>query len=287
MKWKQILKKTFSEVMRDDATGLAAQLSYYFFLSLFPTLLALVALASLFPLQNFTDDVARLMSPIVPHAVVTLITDQMLAIADRDNTGLLSLGLLTALWSSSAAMGAVVDAMNRAYGIRDRRPWWRIRLVAIGLTTALAFFIMVSLSLVLAGPELADYLTRWFGMSVVFAWTWKIVQWPLIFGLVSMAIALVYHFAPNRKRRWHWLTPGSVTATSLWLLGSLGFRFYLVKSGGYESAYGTLGGIIVLMLWFYVSGLALVVGAELDAEIERAGGELELRFVPESSKDPS
>lgn len=287
MKWKQILKKTFSEVMRDDATGLAAQLSYYFFLSLFPTLLALVALASLFPLQNFTDDVARLMSPIVPNAVVTLITDQMLAIADRDSTGLLSVGLLTAVWSSSAAMGAVVDAMNRAYGITDRRPWWRIRLVAIGLTTALAFFIMVSLSLVLAGPELADYLTQWFGMSVLFAWIWKIVQWPLIFGLVSMAIALVYHFAPNRKRRWHWLTPGSVTATSLWLLGSLGFRFYLVKSGGYESTYGTLGGIIVLMLWFYVSGLALVVGAELDAEIERAGGELELRFVPESLKGPN
>jgi membrane protein len=272
MHWKPILRATVKEVLDDDAAGLAAQLSYYFFLSLFPTLLALVALASLFPLQNFTDEVSRVLSPVAPRAAVKLITDQMVSIGQQENTGLLSLGLLTAIWSSSAAMGAVVSAMNRAYGITDRRPWWRVRLVAIGLTTALAFFILLSLSLVLAGPQLADYLTRWFGMSVVFAWAWKLLQWPLVFALVSVGIAMIYHFAPHRKRRWLWLTPGSVLATALWLIGSLGFRVYVVKSGSYESAYGTLGGIIVLMLWFYVSGLSIVIGAELDAEIERALG---------------
>ncbi len=273
MRWKPILIATAKETLKDDAMGMAAQLSYYFFLSLFPTLLALVALASLFPLQNFTDDVSRVLSPVAPQAVVKLITDQMVSIAEREHTGLLSLGLLSALWSSSAAMGAIVDAMNRAYGITERRPWWKIRLVAIGLTTALAFFILVSLSLVLIGPQLADYLTRWFGLNRVFAWLWKLVQWPVIVALVSVGIAMIYHFAPHRKRRWLWLTPGSMLATVLWLLGSLGFRLYVVASGSYESAYGTLGGIIVLMLWLYVSGLAIVIGAELDAEIERAIGQ--------------
>lgn len=273
MQWTPILIATFKETMKDDAEGMAAQLSYYFFLSLFPMLLALVALASLFPLANFTDEVSRLLSPVAPQAAVKLISDQMVSISQQSHTGLLSLGLVSAIWSSSAAMGAVVDAMNRAHGITDARPWWKVRLIAMGLTIALAFFILVSLSLVLIGPQFADYLSRWFGMSQAFAWTWKILQWPLVFALVSTGVAMIYHFAPHRQRRWLWFTPGSIVATTLWLLGSLGFRLYVTTSGSYESAYGTLGGIIVVLLWFYVSGLAIVVGAELDAEIERAIGQ--------------
>jgi membrane protein len=256
--------------LKDDAQGLAAQLSYYFFLSLFPTLLCLIALASLFPLQNFVDDVTRVLAPVMPAEAVGFISGQMTKIADSGDTALLSFGIVVALWSSSAAMGAIVNAMNRAYDIAEQRPWWRVKLLAILLTIGLAFFILAALTLVLAGPEIADLATRWLGMPIVWASVWKIVQWPLTFGLVATGIGLIYYFAPDAEQDWAWITPGSLVATVLWLAASLAFRYYVVRFGDYTETYGALGGIIVILLWFYLSGLAIVIGAELNAEIEHA-----------------
>jgi len=267
--WPAIIKSTIRETLHDDAQGLAAQLSYYFFLSLFPMLLALVAFASLFPLRSLTDDVTRFLAPIAPGPVLELIREQMIAISKRPETGLLTIGLVTALWSASAAMGAVVNAMNHARGVDETRPWWKVRIVSILLTVGLSVFVLVSISLVLAGPQAADLLTRWFGLDAFFSWGWKILQWPIAFALVATGIGLIYHFAPAGNRPWRWYTPGSLVATALWLIGSLGFRLYVVNVKTYEGTYGTLGGIIVVLLWFYVSGLAIVIGAELDAEIER------------------
>ena len=144
--------------------------------------------------------------------------------------------------------------------------------MALALTAGLALFALAAISLVLAGPQLADLLTRWFGLGAVFDLTWKIVQWPVAFALAAMGIGWIYHFGPDKTQRWRWLTPGSVAATTLRLAGSLGFRAYVVRFRTYEGTYGTLGGVIVLLLWFYVFGLAIIVGAELDAEIERAKG---------------
>jgi len=271
--WHEVLASTVRETMKDDAQGLAAELSFHFFLSLFAMLLALVAFASLFPLGNFTDQVTRLLAPIAPAQVLSVIKDQMVAISQRPDTGLLTVGVLVALWSASSAMGAVVDALNHARGVVETRPWWRVRLVALVLTAGLALFALVSISLVVAGPQAADALTRRFGFGALFAETWKIVQWPIAFGLIAVAIELIYHFAPDKPCRWRWVTAGSVVATTLWLAGSLGFRAYVVRVKSFEGTYGTLGGVIVLLLWFYVFGLAVIVGAELDAEIERARGE--------------
>jgi membrane protein len=268
--WKELLKRTLRDTIEDDAQGLAAQLSYYFFLSLFPALLCLIALASLFPLQNFVDDVSGLLQPILPAEAIGFIQEQMIRTAQGSGTALLSLGILVALWSSSAAMSAIVNAMNRAYDIEEQRPWWRVKLLAIVLTIGLAVFILVALTLVLAGPQLADLATHWLGMSVVWAWIWKIVQWPLVFALVTTGIGIIYYFAPDAEQDWVWITPGSVVATVLWLLASLGLRYYVVTFGNYTETYGALAGIIVILLWFYLSGLAIVIGAELNAEIEHA-----------------
>ncbi len=271
--WRRIIAATFRETLKDDGQGLAAQLSFHFFLSLFAMLLALVAFASLFPLGNLTDQLTRLLAPIAPAAVLTLITEQMVAISKRPDTGVMTVGLITALWSASAAMGAVVNALNRAHGVEETRPWWKVRLLSLFLTAGLALFVLLSTALILAGPQAADLLTRSFGLGAVFSWTWKIIQWPIAFALVATGIGLIYHFAPNTKERWDWLRPGALTATALWLLGSLGFRAYVVRFSSYEATYGTLGGVIVLMLWFYVTGLAIVIGVEMDAEIERINRE--------------
>ncbi len=269
--WRQIITATFHETVKDDAQGLAAQLSFHFFLSLFAMLLALVGFASLFPLGNLTDQLTRLLAPIAPAPVLQLITEQMVAISQRPDTGVMAVGLITALWSASAAMGSVVNALNRARGIEETRPWWKVRLLSLFLTAGLSVFVLLSIALVLAGPQAADLLARWFGFSAVFSWTWKIIQWPVSFALVATGIGLIYHFAPNTTERWDWLRPGSLVATALWLLGSLGFRAYVVHFSSYEATYGTLGGVIVLMLWFYVTGLAIVIGVETDAEIARLG----------------
>lgn len=268
--WFDLAKRTVRDSVKDDVFGLAAQLAYYFFLALFPALLCLIAFASLFPLHHLTDEMMRLLGPFAPAAALAIIRDQMVKLASRDDSGLFSLGLLGALWSSSAAMGAIVNAMNRAYDITEARAWWRVRLLAIFLTVGLSFFILIALTLVLAGPQLADLCARWFGFPLAFAWTWKILQWPLVFLLVSTGIGLIYYFAPDAEQDWVWITPGSLLATLLWLAGSLGFRLYVVHFGNYEGTYGAIAGVIVVMLWFYLTGLAIVIGAEMNAEIEKA-----------------
>jgi membrane protein len=268
--WKELMQRTLRETMRDDAQSLAAQLAYYFFLSLFPALICLIALASLFPLEDLTDDVTRLLAPVAPAEMVAIVRDQMLKISHGDNTGLLSLGLLGAIWSSSSALTAVVSAMNRAYDIEEGRPWWKVRLTAVLLTVGLALFVVVSFTLVVAGPEIALGLARRLGLGGAFVATWMVLQWPVAFVLVATGIGLIYYFSPDAEQDWAWITPGSLLATLLWLLGSLGFRFYAVNFGNYEATYGTLGGIIMLLLWFYLTGLVIVVGAEMNAEIEHA-----------------
>jgi membrane protein len=267
LSWKELGRRTVKDSIQDDAAGLAAQLAYYFFLSLFPALLFLVALASFFPLYSFTDELMRMIAPIAPAAVVELLKDQLTSLSNSDDTGLLSIGLLMALWSSSAAMVSVIDAMNRAYDIEDSRAWWKRRVVAIALTVGLAIFILTSFGLIVAGPWLADFLGQQFGLAPAFTMAWKLLQWPVVLLLASTGFGLVYYFAPDAEQEWVWITPGALTATILWFLTSLAFRYYVVNFGNYEEAYGTLGAIILTLLWFYISGLAMVIGAELNAEI--------------------
>ena len=270
LSWRELAKRTYKEFVSDDAMGLAAQLAYYFFLALFPALLFLLALASFFPIAQFTDRLPQLLGSFAAPQLVDLLRQQIEQLSNRENGGLLSLGLLGAIWSSSAAMVSIIGALNRAYDIEEARQWWKVRLTAILLTIGTAVFILVSFTLVVAGPELADAIAQRVGLGPAFAWTWKILQWPLVLLLIAVGMGLIYYFAPDAEQDWVLVTPGAVLATVLWLLTSLGFRFYVVNFGNYEESYGALGAIIVLMLWFYLTGLAIITGAELNAEIEHA-----------------
>jgi len=268
--WPELARRTWREIVDDDVLGLAAQLAYYFFLALFPAILFLLALASFFPLSNITDDVARSLGPFVSPQVLELIKEQMRRLADNENGGLLTFGVAGALWSSSAALVSIVGALNRAYDIDEGRPWWKVRLVAVGLTVGVAIFVLVALSLILIGPTLAETLGRSTGWGAPFEWTWLILQWPLAFALVATGIGLVYYFGPDADQDWAWITPGAVAATVLWLFISLLFKLYVTNFTDYEGSYGSVGAVIVVLLWFYVSGIAILTGAELNAEIEHA-----------------
>ena len=224
LSWSELARRTAREAFDDDVLGLAAQLSYYCFLALFPAILFLLAIASFFPLSNLTDDLARSLGPFVSPQVLELIQDQMRRIANNEDGGLLTFGVVGAFWSSSAALVSIVGALNRAYDIEEGRPWWKVRLVAIGLTLGVALLILSALSLVLLGPTWADALGRATGWGAPFTWAWLILQWPLVFVLVSTGIGLVYYFGPDADQDWAWITPGAITATILWLAGLAPFQ---------------------------------------------------------------
>jgi membrane protein len=268
--WTELLKRTFAEVQADNCLGLAAQLSYYFFLALFPALLFMVAVASFFPIANLMDDITAALARVAPYEALELIKGQLFKISQDKNGGLLTIGMLGTIWSTSSGVTAIIDTLNQAYDIQEGRPWWKVRLLSIGLTIALAIFILLSFGLVLVGPTLAGKVAVWMHLGPVFTWTWLVLQWPVVFALVALAIALVYYFAPDAKQDFVWITPGSVVATVLWVIISLAFKFYVSNFGSYNATYGTIGGIIILLTWFYVSSLAVLVGAELNAEIEHA-----------------
>ena len=270
LSWSGLARRTWKEVVDDDVLGLAAQLSYYFFLALFPAILFLLALASFFPLTNITDDVGRSLGPVVSPQVLELIQEQMRRLANNENGGLLTFGVAGALWSSSAALVSIVGALNRAYDIEEGRPWWKVRLVAIGLTLGVAVIVLSALSLILVGPTLAEKLGQSTGWGIPFEWAWLVLQWPLVFVLIAVGIGLIYYFGPDADQDWAWITPGAVAATVLWVLVSLLFKIYVANFTDYQGSYGTVGGVIVVLLWFYVSGIAILTGAELNAEIEHA-----------------
>jgi membrane protein len=268
--WSELAKRTYRELMEDDAMGLAAQLAYYFFLALFPAILCVLALVSFLPLQNFTDAVVRSAAAIAPEPMLVLIREQMARLAEGNHGGIAIVGLLGALWSSSAALVAVIDAINRAYDIEEGRPFWKVRLTAIALTVGLAVFVVLAFGLVVAGPQVADWLAGKFALGDFFTWGWKILQWPVAFALMTTGIGLIYYFAPDAEQDWVWITPGSLLATVLWLVGSIAFRLYVVNFGSYEATYGTVTGVILLLLWFYLSAFVIILGAEVSAEIEHA-----------------
>ena len=268
--WTELAKRTGREVLADDCLGLAAQLAYYFFLALFPALLFLVAIVSFIPVAGLLDAITANLARVAPSEVLSIIQDQVLKIAHEKNGGLLTLGLLGTIWSTSSGLDAIISTLNTAYDIQEGRPWWKVKLVALGLTVSLALFIVISFTLVLVGPTLAEKAAAWAHMGPAFTWSWTILQWPVVFLLVTLAVALIYYYAPDAVQEWVWITPGSLLATTLWLLISLGFKFYVAHFASYNATYGAIGGVIILMLWFYLSALAVLVGAELNAEIEHA-----------------
>ena len=270
MPWPAVARRTLREVGDDNCLGLAAQLAFYFLLALFPALLFLVALIGFVPVEDALAELLTTIATVAPRELVELLRRQLTSVAEGRRGSLLTLGIVAAIWSSSAAMVAIIDALNRAYDVAEWRPWWKRRLVAIVLTLSLALFSSVAFALVVIGPEVAARAAAWLGLGPWAGVVWGLIRWPAMIASVVIGVDLVYHFAPNRPARWVWLTPGSVLATGLWLAGSFGFKAYLVNFADYTATYGAIGGAIVAMLWFYLSGLAILVGAELNAVIEHA-----------------
>jgi membrane protein len=273
---KKLATRVWKEIKRDDVFGRAAQLSYYFLLALFPLLIFLTSVIGLVigTESGVRQNLFRYLSQVMPTAAFQLIDSTMQEVAAASSGSKISFGILAALWAASNGMGAITEALNVAYDVKESRPWWKQRLTAIGLTIALSVLIIAALVMVLSGSKIADSFAANYALGSVFTLTWKILQWPIVLASILFAFAMVYYFAPDvRNQKWVWITPGAVLGVVLWLLVSFGFRLYLGYFDTYSKTYGSLGAVIVLMLWLFFTGVAVLIGGEINAEIEHAAAE--------------
>jgi len=270
----KLLRRVGSKVSDDAIFGHAAELSYYFLFALFPLLLFMVSLLGIFaaPGTAVHDSLFSYMARLLPPSSWALIQKTLNEVHRAAGGGKLFFGIVTALWAASSGMSQICTTLNAVYHVRETRPWWKRQSIAVGLTVAIAVIVIVALTLILFGEKIADFVAAHVGFGTVFTMTWKVLQWPVAAGFMLVAFALIYYFAPNIKEpEWYWITPGAVTGFVLWFCSSVVFRIYLRYFNNYSATYGSLGAVIVLMLWFYLSGAAVLLGGEVNSQIGEAG----------------
>ena len=270
--WKYIAKKTLREFTKDQCPDLAAALTYYSVLSIFPALLALVSLLGIFgQAGKTTSALLEIVQGFAPADTVDAIREPIEQLSSSSAAGLtLVLGILTALWSASGYVGAFARAMNRIYEIDEGRPFIKLRGTMLLVTIATVLIVLVlSAMLVLSGP-VAESVGKAIGLGGAVLTAWNILKWPVILLLVILAIAILYYATPNVKQpKFRWMSLGSTIALVIFLLASLAFAFYVANFNSYEKTYGAIGGVIVSLLWLWILNMSLLFGAEFDAEMER------------------
>ena len=270
--WVRALRHTLSRFRADDLTDRAAALTYYGVLAIFPALIALVSILGLIG-ESATGPLTDNLSELTPGPANEIITGAIDEItASRSTAGLaLVLGLGGALWSASGYVGAFTRASNAIYGIEEGRPFWKLRPFQLLLTFALIMLLAASaLAVVITGP-LADQIGDLVGAGDTAVFIWDLAKWPVIALIVIAIFAVLYYAAPNvRQPSFHWITPGSVLALSVWVMASLAFGAFVANFGDYNATYGSLAAVIVFLVWLWLSNCALLFGAQLNAELERA-----------------
>jgi len=270
--WKYIAKKTLREFTKDQCPDLAAALTYYSVLSIFPALLALVSLLGIFgQAEKTTSALLEIVQGFAPAETVQAIKQPVEQLSNSSAAGLtLVLGILTALWSASGYVGAFGRAMNRIYEIDEGRPFIKLRGTMLAVTIATVLIVLVlSAMLVLSGP-VAEAVGNAIGLGGAVLTAWNILKWPVILLLVILAIAILYYATPNVKQpKFRWMSLGSAIALVIFLLASLAFAFYVANFNSYEKTYGAIGGVIISLLWLWILNMSLLFGAEFDAEMER------------------
>ena len=291
---RYVLKQTFSEFLDDQCTDLAAALTYYAVLALFPAAIALTSILGLVGKgTDAVDEVLGILRDVGAGGMVDTIGPTLRDLSASQGAGLaLVLGLLGALWSASGYVGAFGRAMNRVYEIGEGRPVWKLRPAMLLLTAALVVMIaLVLLGLIVSGP-VAQSIGDAVGLGDTAVLVWGIVKWPVMLAVVVLVVALLYYATPNvRQPAFRWVSVGAVLAIVVWVLATAGFGFYVANFSSYDKTYGALGGVIAFLLWLWITNLALLFGAELDAELERGrelqsgiAAEVELQLPPRDTR---
>ncbi|WP_437883727.1 YihY/virulence factor BrkB family protein [Pseudomonas sp. LRF_L74] len=260
-------KATVTEFIDDELPMYASALAFQMFFSLFPFLLFLVALIGVLDLQPFFDWLHEQAELVLPQAAVELV-DPAITQLQTQKAGLFSFGILLALWTSSAAVRSAMAAMNKAYGVEEGRPLWKRIPLSLLYTVAVAAVLLTAAGLMVTGPQVLNWLAREIGIEqiVIVLWTW--LRWPVALLLMMVVVAAAYYLAPDVKQEFRFITPGSVLAVLVWIIASLGFGYYAQNFASYNATYGSIGAIIIFLLYLYISSAVLLFGAELNAVIE-------------------
>jgi membrane protein len=273
-----ILKRTVGEFRRDNLTDWAAALTYYSLLSLFPALIAMVSLIGLFgDPTSTTESLTEIVASLGPDSAVETFSGPIESVASSRGTAGFAfvLGLAVALWSASGYVGAFIRASNVIYETEEGRPFWKLRPLQLAVTLLLIVAMaLLAVALVLTGP-VVDAVAEPIGVGDTAVAIWNVAKWPAMVAVFLAMLALLYYASPNaRVRGFKWVTPGSLVAIVVWALASAAFAFYVANFGSYDKTYGTLGGLVALLVWLWIGNLAILFGHQLNAEIER-GAEIE------------
>ncbi len=272
----QLGKRVWKGFNDDDILGRAAQLAYSFFFALFPLLIFLFSILGALVRNNpgIRSGLVNSLTSSMPGAASGLVKQVVQQTTSGSGAGLLSFGIVLALISASSGLTAIMDSLNAAYDVREGRSFVRYRASALGLTIAISILVVAAVLVVLYGNNIVNMVTGSIGLGAFGKWAWMILQWPIAVFFLLLSYSLVYYYAPDVEHpAWHWITPGSVVGVFLSLVISFAFRVYIQHFNSYNKTYGSLGTVMILLLWFYVMGLALLIGGEVNSEIERAAAE--------------
>ena len=291
-----VLKRTAKAFIDDDLLSRAAELGFYFLFALFPTLICASSILGLAARSASTVYVSLLhsLAMVVPHSAYQLVIDTFNQTTQASTGRKVTFGLLAALWAASMGFAAIQDTLNLVYKVRESRPYWKSHGLAILMTILLGVIATLNLADIFGGDLLADYARAhiWHhSLGIATAIAIHIVTWIIACSLLMLIFSTIYYFAPDLKTKcWHWLTPGAAFGIITWMLASLGFRVYLHFFNTYTLTYGSLGAVIILLMWFYITGLTLLAGAEINSQIQAAVVEKRLKeagqLPPQATTDP-
>jgi membrane protein len=267
-----VLRRVIQEIREDDVFGRAAQLSYFLVFSLVPALLiTTVLLGFIARSEEMRNTLLSFLAQVAPDRSLSIMREVLIESARHSGGGRLSFGIVTAVWAASTGMNSLIEAMNKAYEVREARPWWKRRILAVVLTVALSALTTTALIMLVEGERIGLLLADWFGLGAGFRWAWAFARWPSVVVFVFAALLIVYRFGPNvREQKWRWILPGAACAMLLWIAVSLSLRLFLRWFPSYGAVYGSMGAVLVLMLWVYLSSAAVLIGGELNSEIENS-----------------
>ncbi|MBI3804112.1 MAG: YihY/virulence factor BrkB family protein [Nitrospirae bacterium] len=267
---KELAVRVWREANKDDVFGAAAELAYAFLFALFPLLLFLVTLIGYLPIDDLFGKILTSLSGFLPQEALVLIQDNIAAITQQKRGGLLSFGLLATLWAASRGVVSLCSGLNKVYDVEESRPWWKVQLIAIGLTLGVSIFAILAAILMIFGGAIGQALADQIGLGPLFQIGWNVARFLIAGITMTFVLAVLYYFGPDVEQSWHWVTPGSVIAVLSWILTSLAFSYYVGHFGSYNKTYGTIGAVIILLTWMYLTGLMILIGGEINSEIERS-----------------
>jgi len=270
----QLGRAVFEQIIANNVFGRAAELAFYFLFALFPLIFFMMTLFGLFASHSveLQNNLLSYFADFLPPSAFRLLRSVASEVAAHANHRKLTFGVVSALWCVSSSICSMISALNAAHQVREARSWFKVRAIALGLSLLISSLLVTALFMVLAGSRFVGWLGAGLQLHPLVVLVWKAMQWPTAIFLVALSCSLIYYYGPDLKerRRWHWFTPGAAFGALIWLGGSFGFRIYLHFFNNYSVSYGSLGAVMILLIWLYVTGLACLVGAEINAEIERS-----------------